>query len=205
MATQSFQDSNPLGAIGEFLFGGSKAQSLNTLNQGQEDLLGTLTSGGQSAVNSLYGTLGGLSTAPQSTYQSLPNFEQTFNTQFGDPLKAQYTQELSQIANSPELFSGGNLSSRMRAAQNFNTQMASARAGMMMQEREKERQSMETALQRQLSASQLLSSLGTSGLGVKAVENTVQKTPGLLSAISSIGQTAGNLAQTFSGLGGGAK
>jgi len=192
---------NPLESIGNFLFGGNKVDTKSTLTGGQQDLLGSLTSGGVGAMGSLYNTLGGLSSSPVSSYETLPDFEGTFQQQFGRPLRQQYEMDLGQIANSPELFSGGNLSGQFRAMQKFNTGMASARANMMMQEREKQRQSMETALGRQLNASQLLSNLSTKGLGVKAQENIVSKTPGLLSIISGIGSTAGNVAQGLTGLG----
>lgn len=192
---------NPLEAIGGLLFGGNKVDPTSTLTEGQRGLLSSLISGGQQASGDLFNTLGALSGSPVSAYDALPDFDQTFRQQFGDPLRQQFEGDLSQIKHSPELFSGGTQAANFRAMNRLNTNLASARANMMMQERERQRQSVESSLGRQLQASQLLSNLSTSPLGVKAQENLVSKTPGLLSIISGIGSAAGSVMGGLSGLG----
>lgn len=194
--------SDPLGAIGSFLFGGSKTKSANLLSGGQQNLLDAISTGGVNAADNLYNTLGGLSSTPVSSYDALPDFEGQFQQQYGNPLKQQYEMDLANIQNSGELFSGGTMANNYRAMNNLNTQMASARANMIMQERERQRQSTESSLSRQLNASQLLSQLTQSPLGVKSKENIVEKTPGLLSMISGVANTVSNVAKMGSGLGG---
>ena len=188
---------NPLEAIGGFLFGSPKNTPTSTLSADQKTMMGALGEGSSGAIGDLYGTLGNLSGNSPSAYDALPDFEGTFQQQFGNPMRQQYEGDLNAIKNSDELFSGSTTASNFRANQKFNSGMASARAGMMMQERAKQQQSQENAYSRQLNASQLLSSLSTAGLKTKAQENVVSQTPGALSMISGVAQAVKGVAGLF--------
>ena len=177
---------NPLSDLWKGIFGGSDISQQSILNQGQQNLFNTSVGLAQGALGGLYNNVQAGANAPISSYNALPDFEQQFQQQFGNPLQQRHEMDLAQNQNSGELFSGGTIANNYRANNQFQSSMAQARAGMMMQEREKQRLSMDTALQRQQNAQGLLNNMTQSPLGVKAVENKVEAAPSVLGAIGGI-------------------
>lgn len=186
---------DPLADLWKGLFGGQEVQQLSRLTPEQQELLNQNIGLASGAMGGLYSALGQGAAVPTSAYEALPDFEGQFQQQFGQPLQQQYEANLRQISNTPELFSGGTKANEFRALNQFNTGLASARANMMMQERNKQMASMENALGRQQRAQQMLSSLTARPFGVNATENVVSQDTGLigdLTQVAGLGTLAGS-------------
>ena len=179
--------------LSDLLWGKQEITEQDLLTEEQQGLLDSLVSQGQESVDDLFSSLRGTINDPQSAYSGLDNFDQVFEDMYGDPLTSRYEKNLADIANTNELFSGGNVSNQFRALNQYNQNLASARSQMMMQERAKEQQSRENSLNRQLQAQQLMANLTTQPLGVRTTENIVSNSGGLLSALANVGQAAGGV------------
>jgi len=135
--------------------GGPK--KMNMLNEDQEAVMAARAKlAGQydtQAMKGMTGAAGALSGYnAQSAYNALPNFEQQFAQQYGNPLQSQFQNTMSNLQHSGERNSSGQKMRDMGAAQNYIQNLGQARAGMLMTERDKQMQAREAAYGRKLSA-----------------------------------------------------
>lgn len=198
---------NGVQGLSDILWGANKTEQLSTLTPEQQDLLKQNIGLASGSMDNLYGGFESLFNAPRDSYQALPDFNQTFNDMYGNPMAQQYEKDLANIANSNELHSGGNTAQNFRAMSQFNAGLASARANMMMQERAKQQQAAESSYGRQLQAGQILGALSSQALTTRGFENMTSRDGGLFSGLANAGQIANAGAQAatgFAALGGGA-
>jgi hypothetical protein len=137
----------------------------------------------------------------QSAYNALPNFEQSFNDIYANPMNRQFQNTMSNLQHSGERNSSGARMRDMAASQQHIQNLFQARGQMMMTERDKQQQAQEQAYARELQARQAalggynsMLNLGNSVLGTRTNElYQKQGNPGALSYINSSATTLNNL------------
>jgi hypothetical protein len=135
--------------------------------------------------------------APQSSYQSLPGWEQSFQQGVVNPGQAQLRQNLAGLQASPERHSSFRRNQEQNMRQDFSNQIAQQRYNQMMQERQMQQSGMENAFARQQGALGQMNNIYSTGLNRQAVQaQYVQGSGGLVGGLLSSAAGAGMAAGT---------
>lgn len=184
-------------AMGEFLMGKSSGfEKTSILDKGQQRTLNMYSGLTQQYMPETTKVLANSALAPQSSYQTLPGWEQAFQQGVVNPGQYQLRQNLAGLQASPERHSSFRRSQEQNMRQDFSNQISQQRYQQMMQERQMQQSAMENAFQRQQSALGQMNNLYSTGLNRQAIQAQYQQGSsgllgGLISGAAGAGMAAG--------------
>jgi hypothetical protein len=159
-------------AASEFFLGKKSGfTKTSLLDKGQQNTLNMYSGLTQQYMPQTTGALANLALKPQSAYQSLPNWEQDFQSGVVRPGDMQLRNNLAGLQASPERHSSFRRTQEQNMRQDFSNQIAQQRYNQMMQERQMQQSGMENAFQRQQNALGEMNNLYSTGLNRNAVQN----------------------------------
>ncbi len=170
-----------------------KKDKESTLTPEQQAYLAIMAQQGAAYAPKMYSKIWDMAQQPQSAYEAMPDFETTFRNRYGDPMKAEYQNAISDLQHGTERHSSARKMRENSALSKYMSQVSASRENMLMNERTQQMNMMNSAMNRQQQYLGQMGSLGNLALGTKAFENIVTEQPGLFEKLLPAAQIAGTI------------